>query len=219
MRISDAEKYFCFLCDGKLLTSRKQLIRRYIMKRIAIFASGNGSNAENVINYFQQHRCGGEVALVICNKPDAEVLRRAERLCVDAKVMSRAEINDYDKLMSLLDGYGVDVIVLAGFLLMVPGFLIERYKHRIVNIHPSLLPKYGGKGMYGRHIHEAVVAAGEKETGITVHFVSEGCDEGEVIFQASVPVAASDTPDDVEAKVHGLERLHFPRVIREALID
>lgn len=189
------------------------------MKRIAIFASGNGSNAENVINYFQQHRCGGEVALVICNKPDAAVLDRAARLGVDAVVMPRAEINDPDKLLPVLDEYGVDVIVLAGFLLMVPGFLIERYRNRIVNIHPSLLPKYGGKGMYGRHIHEAVVAAGERETGITVHFVSEGCDEGEVIFQASVPVAEDDTPADVEAKIHELERLHFPRVIRETFID
>lgn len=189
------------------------------MKRIAIFASGNGSNAENVINYFQQCRCGGEVALVVCNKPDAAVLDRAARLGVDARVMPRADINDVDKMTALLDEYGIDVIVLAGFLLMVPSFLIERYRHRIVNIHPSLLPKYGGKGMYGRHIHEAVVAAGEKETGITVHFVSEGCDEGEVIFQASVPVAENDTPADVEAKIHELERLHFPRVIREALID
>lgn len=158
------------------------------MKSIAIFASGSGSNAENIIRYFQERPERGEVALVVCNKADAGVLERAERLGVESRVMSRAEINDPGLMLPLLESRGVDTIVLAGFLLMVPGFLLERYNERILNIHPSLLPKFGGKGMYGRHVHEAVVAAGERETGITVHIVSEKCDEGRIVFQASVAV-------------------------------
>ena len=119
--------------------------------------------------------------------------------------------------LPLLDRHAIDMIVLAGFLLMMPVFIIERYHEKIINIHPSLLPKYGGKGMYGHHVHAAVVAAGETETGITVHFVSERCDEGNIIFQTNVPVAATDTPEDVERKVHSLEREHFPRIIDEIL--
>lgn len=189
------------------------------MKRIAIFASGNGSNAENIIRYFHQHPHGAEVALVVCNRAEAGVLRRAAALGVEAVVMPKAGINDEAAMTALLESRGIDLIVLAGFLLMVPPFLIARYPDRIVNIHPSLLPKYGGKGMYGRHIHEAVVAAGEKETGITIHFVSDACDEGRIIFQASVPVEPTDTPADVECKIHALEREHFPRVIAETFID
>lgn len=185
------------------------------MKNIAIFASGSGSNAENIIRYFQERPERGEVALVVCNKADAGVLERAERLGVESRVMSRAEINDPELMLPLLESRGVDTIVLAGFLLMVPGFLLERYHERILNIHPSLLPKFGGKGMYGRHVHEAVVAAGERETGITVHIVSEKCDEGRIVFQASVAVDPADSSADVEAKVHDLERQHFPRVVDE----
>lgn len=186
------------------------------MKRIAVFASGNGSNAENIIRYFRDGDHGGEVALVVCNKPDAGVLERARRLGVDSRVMTRAEINDPERMLALMDEYGIDVVVLAGFLLMVPAFLIERYHGAMVNVHPSLLPKFGGKGMYGRHVHEAVVASGETETGITIHLVSEECDGGRIIFQASVPVLPTDTPADVELKIHSLERTHFPRVIEEA---
>lgn len=188
------------------------------MKRIAIFASGNGSNAENIIRYFQQQPRGAEVALVVCNRAEAGVLHRAEALGVEAVVMPKVSINDEAAMTTLLESRGIDLIVLAGFLLMVPPFLIARYPDRIVNIHPSLLPKYGGKGMYGRHIHEAVVAAGEKETGITIHFVSDVCDEGRIIFQASVPVEPTDTPAEVEFKIHALEREHFPRVIAETFL-
>lgn len=188
------------------------------MKRIAIFASGNGSNAENIIRYFQQQPRGAEVALVVCNRAEAGVLHRAEALGVEAVVMPKVSINDEAAMTTLLESRGIDLIVLAGFLLMVPPFLIARYPDRIVNIHPSLLPKYGGKGMYGRHIHEAVVAAGEKETGITIHFVSDACDEGRIIFQASVPVEPTDTPAEVEFKIHALEREHFPRVIAETFL-
>lgn len=187
------------------------------MVRIAVFASGNGSNAENIIEYLrtQATPAHAEVACVVCNKPGAGVIERARRLGVPCRVMSAAEIRDEALMGGVMDEEAIDMVVLAGFLMMVPPFLVERYRGRMLNIHPSLLPKFGGKGMYGRHVHEAVVAAGERETGITIHHVSEECDGGSVIFQASVAVAPSDTPASVEAKVHTLERLHFPRIVAE----
>lgn len=183
--------------------------------RIAVFASGNGSNAENIIRYFREADRGAEVVLVVTNKADAGVIARAGRLGVDCRVMTAAEIRDPERMLPLLESYGIDLIVLAGFLLMVPPFLISRYPDRIINIHPALLPKFGGKGMYGRHVHEAVVAAGERESGITVHFVSEKYDEGRIIAQVATAVSPSDTPADVEAKIHRLEQENFPRIIRE----
>lgn len=188
------------------------------MKRIAIFASGNGSNAENIITHFRKNNRDAEVALVVCNKPEAGVIERAGRLGTDTIVMTRADINDPEKMLAVMDEYKIDLIALAGFLLMVPAFLIERYKGKILNIHPSLLPKYGGKGMYGKHIHEAVVAAKEKETGITIHLVSEECDGGDIIFQTSVPVEPDDTAADVEAKIHALEKEHYPNIIGEIIL-
>lgn len=185
------------------------------MKRVAIFASGNGTNAENITRYFQSSVPDGEIALVISNNPEAGVIRRSMDLGVDTVVMSRQEINDPAQMLGLLEKYSIDIIVLAGFLLRIPPFLTQRYPDRIVNIHPALLPGYGGKGMYGHHVHEAVVAAGEKETGITIHYVNENYDEGRIIFQAKTPVATDDTPADVESKVHVLEKEHFPRVIAE----
>lgn len=187
------------------------------MVNIAIFASGNGSNAENIIRYFRTEAPRARVVLVVCNRQGAGVIDRCRRLEVPCRVMSRDEINTPAGMLGVLDEYGVGAIVLAGFLLMVPPFLTARYPDRIINIHPSLLPKYGGKGMYGHHVHEAVVAAGERETGITVHFVSDRCDEGRIIFQASVPVSPTDTAADVEAKIHALEHRHFARVIAETL--
>lgn len=178
-----------------------------------MFASGNGSNAENIIRYFQKTGSGAEVALVVCNRVGAPVIDKARRLGVHAEVLTREQINAESHMMPLLLDHRVDVIVLAGFLLMLPTFIIRSFPGAVVNIHPSLLPKFGGKGMYGRHVHEAVVKACETETGITIHLVSEVCDGGEVIFQTSIPVDASDTPDDVEAKVHELESRHFPEVI------
>lgn len=186
-------------------------------KRLAVFASGNGSNAENIIRYFQADDRNAEVALVVCNKSDAKVLERAEKLGVPAIVVPRRDFNNEDFMTGLLRDNGIDFIVLAGFLLMIPDFLIKLYPEKIVNIHPSLLPKYGGKGMYGSHVHEAVVAAGEKESGITIHMVDENCDGGRIIFQANVPVTPEDTPDNVAAKVHALEYEHFPQVIEKTL--
>ena len=186
-------------------------------KRLAVFASGNGSNAENIIRYFQADDRNAEVALVVCNKPDAKVLERAEKLGVPAIVVPRRDFNNEDFMTGLLRDNGIDFIVLAGFLLIIPDFLIKLYPEKIVNIHPSRLPKYGGKGMYGSHVHEAVVAAGEKESGITIHMVDENCDGGRIIFQTTVSVTPEDTPDDVATKVHALEYEHFPRVIEKTL--
>ncbi len=188
------------------------------MKRIAVFASGSGSNAENLIRYFLDGTKGASVVLVVCNRPDAGVIGRAEALGVDIAVMPRADINDPSKMLPLLESHGVDAIVLAGFLLMVPAFIIERYPGRIINIHPSLLPKFGGKGMYGAHVHRAVVEAGETRTGITIHLVSEQYDEGAVMFQASTEVKPGDTPEDVERKVRQLEMEHFPRAVRDIIL-
>lgn len=186
-------------------------------KRIAIFASGNGSNAENIIRYFQAEDKGIEVVLVVSNRADAKVLQRSEALGIPAIVVPKMDFNNETFMTGLMHDNGVDFIVLAGFLLMIPDFLISSYPEKIINIHPSLLPKYGGKGMYGSHVHEAVVAAGEKETGITIHIVDENCDGGRIVFQASTPVEPGDTPDEVATKVHALEYIHFPRVIAEML--
>ncbi len=187
---------------------------------IAVFASGNGTNCENIIRYFADND-KVNVVLVLSNRQDAYALVRAERLGIPTTVVSKADFNDEGFMTTLMRRYGIDVIVLAGFLWMIPSFLIQSYPHRMLNIHPSLLPKYGGKGMYGHHIHEAVKANNDTETGITIHFVSDVCDGGEIIFQTSVSVAPEDTPDDIAEKIHGLEKIHYPaiisKVIKEAL--
>lgn len=186
-------------------------------KRIAIFASGNGTNAENIIRYFQaeENSADAEIVLVVSNKADAKVISRAEALGVPAIHVPRNDFNNEEFMSALLKENDIDFIVLAGFLLMIPDFMIKLYPEKIINIHPSLLPKFGGKGMYGDHVHKAVVAAGEKESGITIHLVNEQCDGGRIVFQAVVPVEPTDTPEDVASKVHALEYAHFPRVIAE----
>ena len=186
------------------------------MKNIAILVSGSGTNCENIIRYFQDSN-QVSVSLVISSRADAYALVRASKLGVPTQVMSKSEFSDESLLMPLLRQYQVDFIVLAGFLLMVPDFLLSAYPQKIVNIHPSLLPKYGGKGMWGHHVHEAVKAAGETETGITIHWVSEICDGGEIIAQYHTPLTPDDTPDDIAAKEHILEQEHFPQVIEEIL--
>ena len=186
------------------------------MTNIAIFVSGNGTNCENIIKYFgNDGRI--KVRLVVSNRADAYALTRAERLGVPCKVLTKQEINDRDVIIPILEDYDINFIVLAGFMLMIPGFLTDKFNHKIVNIHPSLLPKFGGKGMYGHHVHEAVKAAGEIETGITIHYVSDVCDGGEIIAQFKTPLAPEDTPEDIEAKVHVLEQRHFPEVIRDII--
>lgn len=186
------------------------------MKNIAILVSGSGTNCENIIRYFQDSN-QVSVSLVISSRADAYALVRASKLGVPTQVMSKSEFSDESLLMPLLRQYQVDFIVLAGFLLMVPDFLLSAYPQKIVNIHPSLLPKYGGKGMWGHHVHEAVKAAGDTETGITIHWVSEICDGGEIIAQYHTPLTPDDTPDDIAAKVHMLEQQYYPKVIEEIL--
>ena len=183
---------------------------------IAIFASGGGTNAENIIRYFHDSElvC---TALVVSNKADAPVLEKAQRLGVKTQVVPKAQLNDAAVMMPLLRQYAIDFIVLAGFLPLVPDFLVDAYPRRIINIHPSLLPKYGGKGMWGHHVHEAVKAAGEAETGMTVHWVTPVCDGGEIIAQYRVALSPEDTADDIAAKEHVLEMEHFPKVIEQIL--
>lgn len=182
------------------------------MTNIAIFVSGNGTNCENIIRHFDGSS-DVRVVIVLSNRADAYALVRAASLGVRTAIMDKTAFRNKESLTELMERHNVDFIVLAGFLLMIPPFLIARYPHRIVNIHPALLPKYGGKGMYGRHIHEAVKSAGETETGITIHYVSEVCDGGEIIFQARTAVTPEDTLEDIAAKVGRLEQEHYPKVI------
>lgn len=183
---------------------------------IAIFVSGSGSNCENIIQYFQNNK-QANIALVVSNRSDAYALVRAQRLNVPTKVLPKAEFNNQEMVMKLMADYRIDFIVLAGFLLMIPDWLISAYQHRMINLHPALLPKFGGIGMYGHYVHEAVRKANETETGMTVHWVSPVCDGGEIIAQFRTPITPDDTPDDIAAKEHVLEMEHFPQVIEAIL--
>ena len=183
---------------------------------IAIFVSGSGTNCENLIRHFE-HSATVKCALVVSNKPDAYALVRAERLGVPTAVVSKAQLNNPDEMLPLLQDYGIGFIVLAGFLPLIPTYLIEAFPRRIINLHPALLPKFGGKGMWGHHVHEAVKAAGEKETGMTVHYVSPVCDGGEIIAQFRTSLSADDTVDDIAEKEHQLEMEHFPQVVEQVL--
>lgn len=187
------------------------------MINLAVFASGGGTNCENIIRYFK----GSDkvhVALVVANKAGIPALEKAERLGVPTRVLPKADLNREDVALPLMKEYSIDFIVLAGFLLVIPDFLIREYDRRIINLHPALLPKFGGMGMYGHRVHEAVKAAGETETGMTVHWVSGKVDSGGIIAQFRTPISPDDTPDDIAAKEHALEMEHFPQVI-EALAD
>ena len=190
---------------------------RLIMKKnIAIFASGSGTNAENIIRYLQENDFI-RVALVLSNRSDAYVLERANRLKVPSKVFLKDDWISGEQILALLREYNIDFIVLAGFLVRVPDVLLHAYPDKIINIHPALLPKFGGKGMYGDRVHEAVVTAGEKESGITIHYINEHYDEGNTIFQAKCPVLPEDSPADVAKKVHSLEYEYYPQVIEKLL--
>ncbi|MCH8329829.1 MAG: phosphoribosylglycinamide formyltransferase [Bacteroidetes bacterium] len=182
--------------------------------RIAIFASGSGTNAEQIMKYFSDHP-NIEVASLLSNKKEAGVLERARMFEVETMVFKKEEFRDDTSVLDWLKERQVDVIVLAGFLLLVPSYFVSAFKGRMINIHPALLPKYGGKGMFGIHVHEAVKAAGDSETGITIHMVNEHFDEGEIVFQTKCEISGSDSPDDIADKVHELEHQHFPRVIEE----
>lgn len=186
------------------------------MKRIAIFASGSGSNAERIATYFADND-EISVALVLTNKSNAQVLERCKRLKLPALYFNREAFYNSDTITALLKASQIDLVVLAGFLWKVPEPLIREFEGRIVNIHPALLPKFGGKGMYGMRVHEAVLQSGESESGITIHFVNEHYDEGATIYQARVLIEDGDDAEQLAKKVQALEHEHFPRILEELL--
>jgi len=186
------------------------------MKRIAIFASGSGSNAQNIIEFFEDNE-KVEVTLVLTNNEKAYVLERAAAFKVPAFVFDRQMFYESDQVYDILRDVGVDFIVLAGFLWLIPQNILSNWTGRIINIHPALLPKFGGKGMYGDKVHQAVIEAGEKETGITIHYVNDVYDDGEIIFQASFKTLPDDTSDSIAERIHILEHKHFPIVIEKLL--
>lgn len=186
------------------------------VKRIAVFASGTGTNAKALIEYFELHR-NAQVTLLVCNNPKAGALEIAREHGVETLLTDRDHFFDGHTITEQLQARGIDLIVLAGFLWLIPKELIAAYPSRIVNIHPALLPKFGGKGMFGKRVHEAVIAAGEKESGITIHFVNEHFDEGAPIAQFRCPVLPDDTAETLAARIHALEHAHFAEAIDRLL--
>ena len=193
------------------------------MLKIAVFISGSGSNCEQLIRHFNTNpegkEKGAQVALVVSNRTDAYGLVRAERLGVPTVVVRKAELAQPEVVLPLLQQYGIQFIVLAGFLPLVPDYLIEAFPRRIINLHPALLPKFGGKGMWGHHVHEAVKAAGETETGMTVHYVTPVCDGGEIIAQFRVALSPDDSVDDIAEKEHQLEMQYYPTVVEQVVSE
>ncbi len=187
------------------------------MKRIAIFASGSGTNAENIIKYFANSQAI-KIALILSNKADAFVIERAKKYQIETYVLGKSEFYESNKVLNMLRDRKIDHIVLAGFLWLIPSDLIGEYPRKILNIHPALLPKYGGKGMYGMKVHEAVLLNGEAESGITIHEVNEHYDKGEIIYQAVCKIEPVDTPDSLANKVHALEYVHFPKIIEQWIL-
>ena len=186
------------------------------MKRIAIFASGSGSNAQRIMEHFKRNK-EMEVALVLCNKPDAYVLQRADNFEVPTHVFTKDEMLHTNSIDNLLKNLEIDIIVLAGFMWLLPDRFIQNYPKRIVNIHPALLPKFGGEGMFGKKVHTAVLQSKEIETGITIHYVNEHFDEGEIIYQSKCPIEKTDNAEKLAYKVHQLEHIHYPKIIEDLL--
>lgn len=184
------------------------------MIRLALLASGAGTNAENIIRYFTGHALIS-TALVVTNDPEAKVLQKAARHQVPVEVFERGEWRAPARILRALQAAQIDYVILAGFLLRIPHDLLEAFPNKILNIHPALLPAYGGKGMYGEHVHKAVISAGEKVSGITIHLVNENYDEGKILFQAECQVMPDDTPETLAKRVHELEYRHFPKVIEQ----
>ncbi|PLX10745.1 MAG: phosphoribosylglycinamide formyltransferase [Marinilabiliales bacterium] len=187
------------------------------MKRIAVFASGNGTNAQRIAEYFKNNK-DIEISLILSNKPGAGVLERAEKLGIKSFVFNKNDFKKGQEVDVLLQQYGIDFIVLAGFLWLVPAFLIDKFPNKIINIHPALLPKYGGKGMYGMNVHRAVIENNEKESGISIHYVNNKYDEGQIIFQAKFDIDKGETPDSLANKIHKLEYEHFPKIIEKEIL-
>lgn len=188
------------------------------MNNIAIFASGSGTNAENIINFFKENK-KNEISIIFSNNKNAFVNQRAVNHNIKHHIFSRPDFYESDKILKILKENNINFIVLAGFLWLIPEYLINEYPNKIINIHPALLPKYGGKGMYGMNVHKAVVENKETETGITIHYVNKEYDKGDILFQAKCPVSLADTPEDVAKKIHKLEYKHFPKVIEKLLSD
>ena len=188
------------------------------MKEIVLLASGSGSNVENIVNYFKDHE-SIRVSCVLTNKSDAPVLERCKRLGVPALYFNRTAFVKSNVVLKGLQSLNPSLIVLAGFLWKIPQDLVSAFPNKIINIHPALLPKYGGKGMYGANVHEAVKKNGEKETGITIHLVNEEYDEGATIFQAKIPLNEKDTPESIAQKVHMLEYEHYPKIIEKKILN
>ena len=186
--------------------------------RIAIFASGSGSNAEEIIRYFEYHP-SIEVRLLLSNNPSAQALQRAENLKVKTKAFNRTQFRETREVLQWLREEKITHLVLAGFLWLVPDYLTQNYSGKIINIHPALLPKFGGKGMYGMFVHEAVKTAAESETGITIHEVNEHYDEGNIVFQATCGIDETDTPQSIASKVQKLEHMHYAKVIERWILD
>ena len=177
-----------------------------------------GTNAQNIIEYFREHH-SAKVILVLSNKKGAKVLDRAKNLNVNSLIFTKNELLDKNGVLDVLKKEDPDLIVLAGFLLMFPKFILDEFPQKVINIHPALLPKYGGKGMYGSYVHEAVIENSEQESGITIHYVNEHYDEGAIIFQKSISLTQGETSDSLASKIHQLEYLYFPKVIEEVLIS
>lgn len=187
------------------------------IKRIAIFASGSGSNAENIYDYFKGND-KVEISLILTNNPNAKVIERAERLGIECKVFDRISFYETNKIIDLLFARKIDWVVLAGFLWIIPPDLIKAFPNKIINIHPALLPKYGGKGMFGDKVHQSVIENKETESGITIHLVNENYDEGKIIFQVKCSILPTDKSEDLAKKIHELEYKHFPKVIEKLLV-
>lgn len=188
------------------------------MKKIIILASGSGSNAENIVKYFNIHKVA-DVKLIMTNNKNAKVLDRAKNLNINALHFNKEDFYDSDNILNRLKEENPDLIILAGFLWLVPSKIVDEFQNKIINIHPALLPKYGGKGMYGMNVHQAVIDNKEKESGITIHYVNSKYDDGDIIFQASCEVSENDSAENVAQKVHKLEYEHFPKVIHQLLTE
>jgi phosphoribosylglycinamide formyltransferase-1 len=188
------------------------------VRKIAIFASGTGSNAKKIIEYFRENK-QIEVALIVSNRADAPVLNLASANHIESLVLDRPSFYNSSSLLQQLEQHAIDFIVLAGFLWLIPPYLVTAYNRKMINIHPALLPKYGGKGMYGMNVHRAIKAAGEKETGITIHYVNENYDEGNIIFQVKTIIGPTDSPEVIAKKVQQLEHQHFAPVIENLLME
>lgn len=187
------------------------------MLNLSIWASGNGSNAENIINYFENNQ-DIQIKHILCNNASAGVIERAKRLGVPCHVFSRKEFSESEKIFNILLSDDIHFIILSGFLQMVPSVIVATYRNKILNIHPALLPKFGGKGMYGMNVHKAVIAASEIESGITIHIVNNEYDKGRIIMQAGFTIEPCDTPETIAEKVHALEYKHFPKVINDFVL-